>query len=66
VPSLATALDYRSEIAQAQGMVMVDLGVSLSQALVRLRAHAFAYEEPLIAVARHVIDGYVLPGHDDE
>lgn len=65
VPSLATALAYRSEIAQAQGMVMVDLGVSLSEALVRLRAHAFTHEEPLIWVARKVIDGYVLPGHDD-
>lgn len=65
VPSLATALDYRSEIAQAQGMVMVDLGVSLSEALVRLRAHAFIHDEPLISVARKVIDGYVLPGHND-
>jgi hypothetical protein len=65
VPSLATALDYRSEIAQAQGMVMVDLGISLSEALVRLRTHAFTHNEPLISVARKVIDGYVLPGHDD-
>jgi transcriptional regulator with GAF, ATPase, and Fis domain len=65
VPSLATALDYRSEIAQAQGMVMVDLRVNLSEALVRLRTHAFTHEEPLISVARKVIDGYVLPGHDD-
>ena len=65
VPSLATALDYRSEIAQAQGMVMVDLGVSLSEALVRLRAHAFTHEEQLIEVARKVIAGYVLSGQDD-
>lgn len=65
VPSLATALDYRSEIAQAQGMVMVDLRVSLSEALVRLRTHAFTHEEPLISVARRVIAGYVLPGPDD-
>jgi hypothetical protein len=64
-PSLATALDYRSEIAQAQGMVMVDLNVSLSEALVRLRAHAFTFDEQLIEVARNVIDGYVLPGKDD-
>jgi hypothetical protein len=65
VPSLATALDYRNEIAQAQGMVMVDLGVSLAEALVRLRAHAFTHEEPLIVVARKVIDGFVLAGQDD-
>jgi hypothetical protein len=65
VPSLATALDYRGEIAQAQGMVMVDLDVSLSEALVRLRAHAFTHDEPLISLARRVIDGYVLPRPED-
>ena len=61
VPSLATALDYRGEIAQAQGMVMVDLGIGISEALVRLRSHAFAHDEPLISVARKIINGFVLP-----
>lgn len=65
VPSLATALDYRNEIAQSQGMVMVDLGVGLSEALVRLRAYAFTHGEPLISVARRVIDGYRISGEDD-
>ena len=65
VPSLASALDYRAEIAQAQGMVMVDLDVSLSEALVRLRAHAFTHDEPLISLARRVIGGFVLPRPED-
>lgn len=65
-PSLASALDYRGEIAQAQGMVMVDLGVTISEALVRLRAHAFTHDEPLIHLARRVIDGFVLPLPDND
>jgi ANTAR domain/GAF domain len=56
-PGLATALDYRSEIHQAQGMLMVSLGVSLAEALVRMRAYAFAHGVPLIDLAREVIAG---------
>jgi hypothetical protein len=63
-PGLATALDYRSEIYQAQGMVMVDLGVDLAEALARMRAHAFSHGIALIDLARDIIDGYVL-GEDD-
>ena len=55
------ALDHRAEIHQAQGMVMVDLGVDLAEALVRMRAHAFQGGLPLIQVARAVIAGLVLP-----
>lgn len=54
---LATALDYRSEIHQAQGMLMVSLGVSLAEALVRMRAHAFTHGVPLIDLAREIIGG---------
>lgn len=51
----------RAEVAQAQGMVMVDLDVSLGEAMARLRAHAFAQGLSLSDLARSVIDGYVLP-----
>jgi hypothetical protein len=64
-PGLALAMDRRGEIAQAQGMVMVDLRVSLGEALVRMRAHAFASEMTLLELARMVIDGYVLPNGSD-
>ena len=45
------------EVYQAQGMVMVDLGVGLAEALVRLRAHAFLEGRPLADVARDVVAG---------
>ena len=40
---------------QAQGMVMVQLGVSLGEAMSRLRAHAFAENRPLGDVAAEVV-----------
>jgi hypothetical protein len=64
-PSLARAFDHHAEIAQAQGMVMVDLGVPLAEAMVRLRAHAFAVGEPLLTLARRVIGGYSIPEEGD-
>lgn len=59
------ALDYRAEIAQAQGMVMIDLGTGIAEALVLLRAHAFTHDVKLIDLARHVVAGYRLPGPAD-
>ena len=63
-PGLSTALDYRAEIHQAQGMVMVDLGVSAAEALTRMRAHAFGSNTSLIDLARDVIGGYKIPSRD--
>jgi hypothetical protein len=57
-------LDHRAEIHQAQGMVMVDLGVDIPEALLRMRAHAFQAGQPLINVAREIIAGLVLPSGD--
>lgn len=54
-PHLASALDVRSEIYQAQGMLMVSLRVGLPEALARMRAHAFAASRDLIDVAADVI-----------
>ncbi|MCR3754331.1 GAF and ANTAR domain-containing protein [Lentzea californiensis] len=45
----------RAEVHQATGMLSVQLGVSVEEALVRLRAHAFAEERPVIDVARDVV-----------
>jgi hypothetical protein len=39
--------DRRDEIYQAQGMVMVRLGITLEQALARMRGHAFAAGQEL-------------------
>ena len=43
--------DSRAEVYQATGMISVQLGVSLEEAFVRLRAHAFAVSTSLGGVA---------------
>jgi len=52
---LDDAMGHRAELFQAQGMVAVQLGVPLADALARLRAHAFAENRPLGEVARDVV-----------
>lgn len=54
-------VDHRAEVHQAQGMVMIDLGVDLAEALLRMRAHAFAEGIALIDLAHAIIAGFVLP-----
>jgi GAF domain-containing protein len=48
-------IEDRAEVHQATGMIAIQADVSMAQALVLLRARAFAAEEPVIAVARGVI-----------
>ena len=50
-------LAHRAEVYQAQGMVMVDLGVTLAEAMARLRGHAYAENRYLSDVARDVVAG---------
>jgi hypothetical protein len=52
---LAEVLEYRLELYQAQGMVMVQMGVSLVEALAILRAYAYSRERDLGDVARDVV-----------
>lgn len=52
---LEVAFTSRSELFQAQGMVMVQLGVSLAEAMIRMRAYAYANDRRLIDVARDVV-----------
>lgn len=47
----------RSEVFQAQGMVMVALGVTLADALVRLRAAAYAEGIDLNDLASQIVSG---------
>ncbi len=49
------AMDSRAELFQAQGMVMVQLGVTLAEALARMRAHAYAENRTLTDVARDTV-----------
>ena len=56
---LSASLAGRARIHQAQGMIMIDLGVSLAEALSRMRARAFAQELTLLALANEVIAGTI-------
>ena len=46
----------RAELFQAQGMIMVQLEVSIGEALARMRAYAYAENRRLEDVARDVVN----------
>ena len=52
---LERAMEDQSVLYQAQGMIKVQLGVSLADAMARLRAHAYATEQRLSDVAHQVV-----------
>ncbi len=56
-PDLDDVLAYRLEVYQAQGMVMVDLGVGIDEAMARLRGHAYAHGRYISDVARDIVGG---------
>jgi GAF domain/ANTAR domain len=49
------AIENRTELFQAQGMVMVQLGVTLAEALARIRAFAYAEDRHLSDVAADIV-----------
>jgi hypothetical protein len=55
VAELEAGSDFKYVVHQAAGMVAVQLGVSVGQALVRLRAYAFSNDRSLADVARDVV-----------
>jgi hypothetical protein len=61
---MAIAVEHRAELFQAQGMVMVQLGVTLSEGMARMRAHAYAADQSLDEVARDVVAGRLRFGQD--
>ena len=57
VPSqLETDADFRFVVHNAAGMVSVQQGISVTDALIRLRAYAFSHDRLLSDVAQDVID----------
>jgi hypothetical protein len=52
---LDAGADFRYVVHQAAGMVSAQLGTNVGQALVRLRAHAFANDSALTDVAEDVV-----------
>jgi hypothetical protein len=49
--------DTRFEVYQAQGMITVQLGVGLAEAMARLRASAYSQNRPISQVADDVVAG---------
>jgi len=64
-PGLDATLDTHAHVYQAQGMVMAELGVSLAEALARMRAHAWATGQDLTTLAGEILAGRERPGRDD-
>ena len=52
---LEAGSDFRFVVHQASGMVSAQLEVTIGEALVRLRAFAFAHDRPLATVAEDVV-----------
>ena len=52
--ALETGSDFRFVVHQASGMVSAQLDVTVGDALVRMRAFAFAHDRPLAMVAEEV------------
>ena len=54
--TLPGLVDIQAEVHQATGMVAVDMRVSLAEALLRIRGHAFAHHKTLTEVAKEIIE----------
>jgi len=52
---LEAGSNFHYVVHQASGMVAAQLGVGVGEALIRLRAYAFANDRPLTAVAEEVV-----------
>lgn len=53
---LGDPLRGRAEIHQATGVISVQAAVGLTEALVLLRAHAYAVDQPILTIAREVLE----------
>lgn len=56
---LEVGTNFHFVVHQAAGMVSVQLGVSVTEALVRLRALAFRTDRPITEVARDIVDRHL-------
>jgi hypothetical protein len=53
--ALAGPIDSNAEVHQATGMITIQLGISLTEALLRLRAHAYASGRTMSSIAADVV-----------
>ena len=65
---LEAGADFRFVVHQAAGMVAVQVGIPVADALVQLRARAFSSDRPVADVAADVIDRRLRfgPGDGDD
>lgn len=61
---LTDPIDNRAVVHQATGMITIQLGISLAEALLRLRAHAYASGRTVSAIAADVVDRRMFFGDD--
>lgn len=54
-PALAGPIDSRAVVHQATGMITIQLGIGLAEALLRLRAHAYATGRKVSDIAADVV-----------
>jgi hypothetical protein len=52
---LEEAVAYRAEIHQASGMAAIQLQIPVAEALLRIRAHAFAHGQPVRVIAADIV-----------
>ena len=62
---LQVALEHRSLIEQAKGVLMANDDIDAATAFERLRAAARSSRRPIVELAHTVIAGKALPGHHD-
>lgn len=68
-PQLGDPVQHRAEVHQATGMIAVQAGVGLTEALLLLRARAYSADRPILEIAREVLSRTLrirLQGHDHE
>jgi hypothetical protein len=66
-PGLVALVENRAEVHQATGIVSVQAALGLAEALLLLRAHAFAADRSILDVARDVITRVLrFPAEDDQ
>jgi hypothetical protein len=54
-PGLDDAVQYRAEIYQASGMTAIQLSIPAAEALLRIRAHAFANDQTVAETASDIV-----------
>lgn len=54
-PGLDDVVQYRAAIYQASGMIAIQLSIPVAEAVLRIRAHAFAHDQTVAETAAHIV-----------